>query len=279
MMIHAKPYILIAAMLMTMSTSVAAQTDITLDDTSAGYTAFKVAVYSQPKDTEFNITYTRNTYMEGSNGGTTYGTICLPFQIKGAQTGLQLFYFGTISGSTLNITPVAAADLEEGIHPCTPLIFKLDSPATSMTITSTGAKVTTDWENPVIEKTWLDGNAIEKGSLWIKGIETQQDMADPAKYYYIYNDCFYKANNKLTVPPFRVVMYYNDQTPGQSKPAFFNIQEQEGSTTGISTVPASPSAAASTIFDINGRKQQSLHKGLNIVRHHDGSITKVIVAK
>lgn len=278
MMIHAKPYILIAAMLMTMSTSVAAQTDITLDDTPQGYTDFKVAVYSQQENTKFNITYTRNTFMEGSDGGTIYGTICLPFQIKGAQTGLQLFYFGTISGSTLNITPVPEYQLTEGIHPCTPLIFKLNSPATSMTIKSTDAEVVTDWGNLVEEKTWLDGNAIEKGSLWIKGVETQQDMADPAKYYYIYNDCFYKANNKLTVPPFRVVMYYNDQTPGQSKPAFFNIQEQEGSTTGISTVPASQSAA-STIFDINGRKQQSLHKGLNIVRHHDGSITKVIVAK
>lgn len=51
--------------------------------------------------------------------------------------------------------------------------------------------------------------------------------------------------------------------------------EQDNTQTGIQDINVSTSTE--TIYDINGRRQQTLSKGLNIIKQTDGSVKKIVV--
>lgn len=263
---------------------------LTLDDTPGSYEAFRIGVWSQPNDRLFDITYTRDTYMQGTNnGGTEYGTICLPFYINKKPTDMKLYHFGNINGNTLDIVEVRDAEYTEdkGISPGTPLIFKLNSPATTMSITCNGTRVNR-YGSVAEEKVWIPGNTEEgistgdgtEGFIWIKGYDemTTLSSTDANQYYYIYNDHFYRAQTQLTVNPFRVVMKFIPQPSQQgAKPSAISIREvPAGSTNGISTASATE-ASVTGIYSINGSKQTTMRRGLNIIRQADGTTRKVVV--
>lgn len=267
---------------------------LTLDDTPQSYEAFRIGVWSHDIGTKFDITYTRNTNMQGSNnGGTLYGTLCLPFYINAKPTDMKLYYFGNIHDSTLDIVEVPEDHYTgDGLYPGTPLIFKLNNAATSMSITCNGTKVNKygNGSSIVQEKVWTSSVVEESavfgadgytvlGALYIMGYDEKKTITERANnYYYIYNDHFYKAETELTVNPFRVVMEFNDQTQGQgAKPSVLSIREvPAGSTNAISTATATASSAVG-IYSINGSKQTAMRRGINIVRQADGTTRKVVV--
>lgn len=267
---------------------------LTLDDTPESYKAFRIGVWSQPDGAPFDITYTRNTNMQGSNnGGTLYGTLCLPFYINKKPTDMTLYYFGNIHDSTLDIVEVPDWNYNDyGIYPGTPLIFKLNNPATSMSITCNGTKVNKHGNGSSIveEKVWIssvveesavfgaDGQTV-LGALYIMGYDEKKIITAHAdRYFYIYNDHFYRAETQLTVNPFRVVMEFNDQTPGHgAKPSVISIREVPAGSTGVISTSVATASPAAGIYSINGSKQTTMRRGINIVRQADGTTRKVVV--
>lgn len=265
---------------------------LTLNDTPASYEAFRIGVWSQRDGTLFDITYTRDTYMQGTNnGGTEYGTICLPFYINTKPTNMTLYHFGNINGNTLDIVKVRDEEYTDGkgISPGTPLIFKLNSPATTMSITCNGTRVNKYGTGTSLaeEKVWIPGNTEEgistgdgtEGFIWIRGYDemTTLSSTDANQYYYIYNDKFYRAQTQLIINPFRVVMKFIPKPSQQAKPSAISIREvPAGSTNGISTASATE-APVTGIYSINGSKQTTMRRGLNIIRQADGTTRKVVV--
>lgn len=225
------------------------------DDTS-------ISDYSYLADKGYSVAtakYDRTTGMAavGTNAATKYGTICLPFDINAAVSGVNLYTATSISESTLTITeasyPVAAG---------TSLIFELTSAATTMSITSNNATVNTATpaEAPVTDN-------ILVGTLEGKTLNSGLD-----KIYYLNGDKFHQAKSSLTVPSYRA---YLDITSSSSAPQMISIVKDGEDATGISEVMNVSSVTE--VYDMNGRKQNGLQHGVNIVRRADGSTIKVIV--
>ena len=55
------------------------------------------------------------------------------------------------------------------------------------------------------------------------------------------------------------------------------VEDFLNTTTGIETIkPANGNAETAAIYDVNGVRQNSLSKGINIVKMSDGTVKKVI---
>lgn len=199
--------------------------------------------------------------VSAGNAETMYGTICLPFAIKDQLTGMTLYKATEISGSTLTITaatyPVSAG---------TPLIFELGAKASNMTVTSSageGIAVNTEATN------------LTYGT-YLRGTYTRQNITTGLEnIYYLNGDTFHQAVSSLTVPAYRA---YLDTSGSQSaKPMVLSIVKEgdEEQTTGISALETLEGMTA--VYDLNGRKQSGLQRGINILRRADGSTIKVMV--
>lgn len=220
--------------------------------TDAGYTV-KTAIYH------------RNTGMQSAGSADTkYGTICLPFEIKANPAGVSKLYKATsITESALTIEEVTT-DIPAG----TPLIFELSSAATSMTLTSskTGGVISVNTENPA--------TTTATGNLLI-GTYTPTELTGDAltDTYYINGDKFHHAVAKLTVPAFRA--YLKAPAAQPARPATLSIVKEGEQTTGI--LQTVSMEGVTEVYDLNGRKQSGLQRGVNIMRRTDGSTMKVIV--
>lgn len=210
-------------------------------------------------------TYERNTGMfSAGNAKTKYGTICLPFQIKAAPTNMTLYKATSISGSTLTITAVTYdAPIEAG----TPLIFELSQAASTMTVTST------DGVYSINVNTGTPATSPASDNLLV-GTYTEKTITEGlTSIYYLNGDTFHKALSSLKVPAFRA--YLKTSTQGGAKPMILSIVKDGDEATDISAVEAFE--GVTNVYDLNGRKQNGLQRGVNIMRRADGSSFKVIV--
>lgn len=210
-------------------------------------------------------TYTRNTGMvgAGSTTGTQYGTICLPFEITASITGMKLYKATGISASALTIIEVETIDAEHKIPAGTPLIFELTSAATEMMVTSSYATVSTaDLVDPT------DGNLL-RGTYASTTI-----TSDLENIYYLNGDKFHQAKVSLDVPAFRAYLLKPGSSPS-SAPSMLSLSKEDNETAGILQVEALQTVTG--VYDINGRKQNGIKPGINIMRRADGSVIKVMV--
>lgn len=211
-------------------------------------------------------TYTRSTGMvgAGSTTGTQYGTICLPFEITASITGMKLYKATGISASALTITEVETIDAEHKIPAGTPLIFELSAAATTLTVTSSYATVST--AVPATEPAGAGDNLLV-GTYNAATITTGLE-----NIYYLNGDKFHQAKVSLNVPAFRA--YIKDTSAG-ARQRTLTISKEGDDVTGIQQSDALETVTA--IYDLNGHKLSGLQRGLNIMRRTDGSTMKVIV--
>lgn len=207
-------------------------------------------------------TYNRQTGMAavGSDAGTKYGTICLPFEIKALPTGMTLYKAKNIEGNTLTIEGVTATS-EAPIAAGTPLIFELTNAATSISITSKNATVNT------AEPTTSADNILV-GTYIQKTISTGL-----TNIFYLNGDKFHNATSSLTVPAYRAYLVDDDTSRVKGEWLTISTGDEE---TAISSMDIDENTVVA-VYDLNGRKQSALQRGLNIVRRADGSTMKVIV--
>lgn len=236
---------------MTNSWTVVDETDLSVNDhLNSGNYSVATATYNR-----------YSGMVSAGNAATKYGTICLPFGITAHPAGMTLYKANRISGNTLTIT--AVTDYNTPIPAGTPLIFELSAAATNMTVTCSSSKVnTTDPTDPT------DVNIL-RGTYSGETITTGL-----SNIYYLNGDAFHQAVNSLTVPKFRAYLYYEAPTPG-TKPSVLTIVNESESETGLSETFGLEEVTE--VYDLSGRKQNGLQKGMNIMRRADGSSVKVIV--
>lgn len=219
--------------------------------------------------TKPTIAYTIHTakYVRNSGMGTAkFGTLCLPFSFTPGDskttipTGMKFYMVNRIESSILYLD-----ELSGTIDAGTPVIYQRTGSETSFTIECEDANI------PVVDAGSANG---------LVGTFTTVDITDAlSTKYYLNGDFFHKADTKITVPAFRA---YIDNPTVQASPRL-TIQTEDIET-GLEELTIDQDAFFSAesleaVYDLQGRKLNSLQQGVNIVKTQNGKTLKVFVNK
>lgn len=205
-------------------------------------------------------------YIRNQDMGTThFGTLCLPFSFTpGDQkttipTGMTFYTVHEIRDNVLYLNSISS-DTE--ITACTPVIFHRTGTETSFTIECEDADISAG-DAGLDNTNTLVGKFVE--------FKTSGDAV-----YYLRDDCFHKANGELTVPAFRA--YINNPTVSSAKVLNICFDEDENEVDGIESAQ-NDDLDVEAVYDLQGRKQNGLQKGMNIMKMSNGKTIKVYVNK
>ena len=211
------------------------------------------------------------SYSRTINAGTTWATLCLPFEVSLANQNFRAF-------KLLSADDVAeTVELEEvkTIEAGTPVIIKMKDGANSLSISE---------ENKAIAK---DVQTAETtGSNYqLQGLYTQKMFSKDTD-----NNCYIVKGDKLMNPakllgetstahvsskPFRAYMVDNSSASAPAAGARMFSISVGGSTTAIEQLETTADSKAE-YYDLQGRRLQDLQKGINIVKR-GGKTMKVII--
>ena len=205
--------------------------------------------------------------------GSTWGTLCLPFDIVQSQETECKFYRLTgIDNDNECITLESYEGTE--IPAGTPVLFKMDENMQTLNISAQDASIVTEPK----AGTNTDVNLV--GSFTKIGGKDNQGLADTD--YIIGKDKFWlvselkkDGNSKgVGIKPMRA--YIHPANESQARAAMLSIGKGDG-TTAIDNLNAISNDANAEYYDANGRRTNGLQKGLNIVKR--GSKTYKIMVK
>lgn len=212
------------------------------------------------------------SYSRTMNAGTTWGTLCLPFDIDLSQVKECKFY--RLTG--IDNDCITLESYEEGakIPAGTPVLFKMNEGKQTLSISAQDAGIV---KEPVAG-TNTDVNLV--GSFTKIGGKDNQGLADTD--YIIGKDKFWlvselkkDGNSKgVGIKPMRA--YIHPATASLARAAMLSIGKGDG-TTAIDNLNAISNDANAEYYDANGRRTNGLQKGLNIVKR--GSKTYKIMVK
>ena len=191
----------------------------------------------------------------------TYGTLCLPFAIDTeSTTGCSFYALDNVSTDKIELT-LLTGTIEAG----TPIL-----------VYSANKNINIAASNVAVIKTPAEGT--KAGEWQLKGTFTQTSVPDDS--YIISNNKFWlaselkSATTGSTVKSKGLRAWLTDSSDGGNKAKALSIST--GETTSIDVIDALSNGKAE-IYDIQGRRIDSLQKGLNIVK--TGSATKKIIVK
>lgn len=209
------------------------------------------------------------SYSRTMNAGTTWGTLCLPFDIDLSQVKECKFY--RLTG--IDNDCITLESYEEGakIPAGTPVLFKMNEGKQTLSISAQDAGIV---KEPVAG-TNTDVNLV--GSFTKIGGKDNQGLADTD--YIIGKDKFWLVSELndgkgVGIKPMRA--YIHPATASQARAAMLSIGKGDG-TTAIDNLNAISNDANAEYYDANGRRTNGLQKGLNIVKR--GSKTYKIMVK
>ena len=210
------------------------------------------------------------SYSRKMNAGTTWGTLCLPFDIDLSQVKECKFYRLTgidNDNECITLESYEGAEIPAG----TPVLFKMNENEPTLSISVQNVGIVT---KPVAE-TASDVNLV--GSFTKIGGKDNQGLADTD--YIIGKDKFWRVSDLndgkgVGIKPMRA--YIHPATASQARAAMLSIGKGDG-TTAIDNLNAISNDANAEYYDANGRRTNGLQKGLNIVKR--GSKTYKIMVK
>ena len=209
------------------------------------------------------------SYSRTMNAGTTWGTLCLPFDIDLSQVKECKFY--RLTG--IDNDCITLESYEEGakIPAGTPVLFKMNEGKQTLSISAQDAGIV---KEPVAG-TNTDVNLV--GSFTKIGGKDNQGLADTD--YIIGKDKFWRVSDLndgkgVGIKPMRA--YIHPANESQARAAMLSIGKGDG-TTAIDNLNAISNDANAEYYDANGRRTNGLQKGLNIVKR--GSKTYKIMVK
>ena len=209
------------------------------------------------------------SYNRKMNAGTTWGTLCLPFDIAQSQETECKFYRLTgIDNECITLESYEGAEIPAG----TPVLFKMNEGKTSLSLSASNAEIATA---PTVAGTNTDVNLV--GSFTKIGGKDNQGLADTD--YIIGKDKFWRVSDLsdgkgVGIKPMRA--YIHPATASQARAAMLSIGKGDG-TTAIDNLNAISNDGNAEYYDANGRRTNGLQKGLNIVKR--GSKTYKIMVK
>ena len=202
--------------------------------------------------------------------GTTWATLCLPFEVSLANQNFRAFKL--LSADNVTET-VELEEIETSIAAGTPVIIKMKDGATKLNFTVANMEIANE------VKTAETAN----GNYQLQGIYTQKEFSKDTD-----NNCYIVKGSKLMNPaklldktttesvgskPFRAYMVDNSSAPAAGA-RMFSISVG-GSTTAIEQLETTADSKAE-YYDLQGRRLQDLQKGINIVKR-GGKTMKVII--
>ena len=210
------------------------------------------------------------SYNRTMKEGTTWATLCLPFEVSLADKNFRAFKLLSADEGT---ETVELEEIETNIAAGTPVIIKMKDGATKLSISEADKTIAKDVQTAET----ADVN------YQLQGIYTKKEFSKDAD-----NNCYIVKGDKLMNPaklldktktesvgskPFRAYMVDNSSAPAAGA-RMFSISIG-GSTTAIKQLETTADSKAE-YYDLQGRRLQNLQKGVNIVKR-GGKTMKVII--
>ena len=210
------------------------------------------------------------SYSRTINEGTTWATLCLPFEVSLENQNFRAFKL--LSADDVAET-VELEEIETSIAAGTPVIIKMKDGETKLDFSE---------ENKAIAKD-VQTSKTDNGDYQLQGLYTQKEFSKDAD-----NNCYIVKGNQLMNPakllentsttqvgskPFRAYMVNKSSAPAAGA-RMFSISIG-GSTTAIKQLESTADSKAE-YYDLQGRRLQNLQKGVNIVKR-GGKTMKVII--
>ena len=209
------------------------------------------------------------SYSRPVKEGTTWATLCLPFEVSLANQNFRAFKLLSADEGT---ETVELEEIKTRIEAGTPVIIKIKDGATKLDFTVANMEIANE------VKTAETAN----GNYNLQGIYTQKEFSKDTD-----NNCYIVKGDKLMNPakllgetatksvgskPFRAYMV--DTSAPAAGARMFSISVG-GSTTAIEQLETTADSKAE-YYDLQGRRLQNLQKGVNIVKR-GGKTMKVII--
>ena len=209
------------------------------------------------------------SYNRTMKEGTTWATLCLPFEVSLANQNFRAFKL--LSADDVAET-VELEEIETSIAAGTPVIIKMKDGATKLNFTVADKAIAKDVQTA----------ETANGNYQLQGLYTQKMFSKDTD-----NNCYIVKGDKLMNPvkllgtatesvgskPFRAYMADNSSAPAAGA-RMFSISVG-GSTTAIEQLETTADSKAE-YYDLQGRRLQNLQKGVNIVKR-GGKTMKVII--
>ena len=210
------------------------------------------------------------SYNRTMKEGTTWATLCLPFEVSLANQNFRAFKL--LSADDVTGT-VELEEIEGSIEAGTPVIIKMKDGATKLSISVANEEIAKDVQTA----------ETANGNYQLQGLYTQKLFSKDTD-----NNCYIVKGDKLMNPaklldktttksvgskPFRAYMVDNSSAPAAGA-RMFSISVG-GSTTAIEQLETTADSKAE-YYDLQGRRLQNLQKGVNIVKR-GGKTMKVII--
>ena len=210
------------------------------------------------------------SYSRKMKEGTTWATLCLPFEVSLADKNFRAFKL--LSADDVTET-VELEEIEGSIAAGTPVIIKMKDGATKLNFTVADKEIAKDVQTA----------ETANGNYQLQGLYTQKEFSKDTD-----NNCYIVKGSKLMNPakllgetatksvgskPFRAYMADNSSAPAAGA-RMFSISVG-GSTTAIEQLETTADSKAE-YYDLQGRRLQDLQKGVNIVKR-GGKTMKVII--
>ncbi|WP_337750672.1 BspA family leucine-rich repeat surface protein, partial [Segatella sp.] len=209
------------------------------------------------------------SYSRKMKEGTTWATLCLPFEVSLADKNFRAFKLLSADEGT---ETVELEEIKTRIEAGTPVIIKMKDGATKLNFTVADKTITKD----------VQTTETADANYKLQGIYTKKEFSKDAD-----NNCYIVKGSKLMNPakllgtstefvgskPFRAYMVDNSSAPAAGA-RMFSISIG-GSTTAIEQLETTADSKAE-YYDLQGRRLQDLQKGINIVKR-GGKTMKVII--
>ena len=212
------------------------------------------------------------SYSRKMKEGTTWATLCLPFEVSLDDQNFRAFKL--LSADDVTGT-VELEEIEGSIAAGTPVIIKMKDGATKLSISVANKEIAKDVQTA----------ETANGNYQLQGLYTQKLFSKDTD-----NNCYIVKGDKLMNPaklldktttefvgskPFRAYMVDNSSASAPAAGARMFSIGIGGSTTAIEQLETTADSKAE-YYDLQGRRLQDLQKGINIVKR-GGKTMKVII--
>ena len=210
------------------------------------------------------------SYSRPVKEGTTWATLCLPFEVSLDDQNFRAFKLLSADEGT---ETVELEEIKTRIEAGTPVIIKMKDGATKLNFTEANKEIAKDVQTA----------ETANGNYQLQGLYTQKEFSKDTD-----NNCYIVKGDKLMNPaklldktatesvgskPFRAYMVDNSSAPAAGA-RMFSISVG-GSTTAIEQLETTADSKAE-YYDLQGHRLQNLQKGVNIVKR-GGKTMKVII--
>ncbi|MGN0051650.1 MAG: hypothetical protein ACI37N_10780, partial [Prevotella sp.] len=213
---------------------------------------------------ECEAEYTANDVSYSRTMSNEWGTLCLPFEIQSDQEATCKFY----ELKEVKETEIVLTEMSGNIPAGTPVLVRRNAPGTDISLNATNAAIT------VAPAAGSSANGFS-----LVGRFTASE-ALPAGNYIISNNKFWRVSDltskqdvtDVKVGPFRAYL----QSSGVQNVRMMSLSIGDDDTTGIVETLNDFTDGDAEFYDLNGKRQTDLQRGVNIVKRN-GKTMKVII--